>query len=93
MSIGFSSKIELPSSAWLGSGIFQLGLAQLGKFQLKLITTDINMQKNVSKSLVFELIWSYFAPLNREDCSNKLLFMNFGIHLVLLIIDHSGNWE
>ena len=36
--LGFSSKIEMLSSAWLGLSTFQLGLAQLGKFQLELPT-------------------------------------------------------
>ena len=36
--LGFSSKLKCPSSARLSSEPFQLGSAQLGKFQLKLIT-------------------------------------------------------
>ena len=35
--LGFSSKIEVPSLARLGLETYQLGSAQLGKFQLELI--------------------------------------------------------
>ena len=41
--LGFSSKIEVPSSARLGSETFQLSSAQLGKFQLELITKDYEL--------------------------------------------------
>jgi hypothetical protein len=36
LQLGFSSKIEVSSSARLGSATFQLGLAQLGKSQLEM---------------------------------------------------------
>ena len=39
VSLVSARKLKCPSSAWLGSGPFKLGSAQLGKFQLKLITS------------------------------------------------------
>ena len=37
--LGFSWKMEVPSLARLGLETIQLGLTQLGKFQLKIITS------------------------------------------------------
>ena len=55
--LGFSSKIEVPSLARLGSETFQLGLAQLGKFQLELITRLAGCQDNIINisSFIFKM--------------------------------------
>ena len=54
--LGFSAKIEVPSSAQLGSETFQLGLAQLGKSWLELITTYLPtyVQENSNATTKFD---------------------------------------
>ena len=69
-----AQKLECPSSAWLVSNPFQLGLAQLGIFQLELITS---VQGVWIQNLMF---WTACVTwiLNYGSCNN-ISFLRFWI--------------
>ena len=70
--LGFSSKIECSNYAPLGSEPFQLGLAQLGKFQPELITSSYSISIVNTLALLSN---NYF--LHNKKLSGSLEARNF----------------